>query len=195
VSPPPQGLLRPAPLVPSAITVPPHLQPVVIPSALDTVPAYVLVEARFQRLVPVGDGGRSTLFLEFRPTVPAGDDARWHTLWFRPCEPDQVVAGFVEASLSEDERVQIAVPVNPPEPMRGELATHCQAAGYRTPAEADDYADSVFATNLQTLRGEDAGIYLGGSLTSLVRVSRHRPEPGGARAESPGGLLVLRPSP
>lgn len=161
----------PATAAETPLTVPDHLRPVVVPSATSDVPAYVLVEARFTRVVPAGDG----VYLEFRPVEEKAGDPRWHALWFRPCETDDVVASFVAASLPVDEPVQIALPVNPPDTLRRQLTAKCQSGGYRTPAEADSYATSLFATNLQTLRGEDAGIYLGGSLNSLVRLGRLRP--------------------
>ncbi|MFP5317540.1 MAG: hypothetical protein ACLGI2_04520 [Acidimicrobiia bacterium] len=150
------------------LTVPPHLHPVVVPSAVAGTPAYVLVEAVFTRVVPAGDG----VYLEFRPAVVAPDDPRWHALWFRPCETEDVVTRFVAAAMPVGEPVQIAVPVHLPDSLRAQLTVKCEAEGYRTPAEAADYAASLFATNLQTLRGEDAGVYVGGSLNSLVRLGR-----------------------
>jgi len=150
-----------------ALTVPAHLRPAIVPSAVPGVPAYVLVEAVFSQIVPAGEG----LYLEFRPSADAAaGDARWHAMWFRPCEGAEVVEAFAAAALPPGQAVQVAIPVNPPELLRRQLTTKCQAGGYRTPAEADSYAASLFAANLQTLRGEDAGVYLGGSLNSLVRL-------------------------
>ena len=153
-----------------SLTVPAHLHPVVVGSPEAGVPAYVLVEARFSRMVTAGDG----VYLEFRPPVDVPVDPRWHAVWFRPCEDPDVVEAFVAATLPADELVQIAVPVNPPASLRRQLTTKCQVGGYRTPAEAEGYATSLFATNLQTLRGEDAGVYLAGSLNSLVGLGRQR---------------------
>ena len=187
-----------------ALTVPAHLRPVVVPSPGADVPAYVLVEARFTRAVPAGDG----LYLEFRPVTDDPADPRWHALWFRPCETNDLVTAFVAASLPAGEPVQIAVPVNPPDLLRRHLIANCQAGGYRTPAESESYATSLFASNLQTLRGEDAGIYLGGPLNSLVRLGRLRPTDGQNRSSisaetsttaattihSAGGLTASVPS-
>lgn len=169
---------------PPPLAVPDHLRPVVVPSPVAGTPAYVLVEGRFQRVVTTGGGEHPTVYLEFVPAAEGAGDPRWHALWFRPCETHDVVAGFVEASLSPDEPVQIALPVNPPASLHRALTTTCQAGGYRTPSQSERYAASLFATNLQSLRGQDAGVYVGGSLNSLVRLGRITEARGAAPAGS-----------
>ncbi len=167
-----------APAPPSPpVTVPPSVRPVVVPSPVPEIPAYVLVQARFERLVTVVGGADASVFLEFRPEADT-DDPRWHRIWFRPCEPGELVASFARVALPPGGKVQIALPVNPSAGMRAQLSSQCQASGYRTAAEAERYSASLFAANLQTLRGEDAGVYLGGSLNSLVHLPDTAPPTG-----------------
>lgn len=149
------------------VVVPPTLLPVVIPSAVDELPAYVILQARFNRVVAVGEGDQPPLFLEFVPLQRQVDDPRWHRLWFRPCENNEVVTQFASTSLARSQQVQVTLPVNPLEGNRLQLVDRCAALGGRSSEEADSYTWSLFATNLQTLTGDSTGIYLAGSIGDL----------------------------